>query len=449
MERKADMGDNAPPDLVITGGTVLTMVDGCGPIRGAEVLVKDGRITVVQPCAGNSSPSRRGVQTIDASNSIVMPGLINAHCHSAMTVFRGYADDLPLKQWLFDKIFPAEAGFLGPETVYWGTLLACLEMIASGTTSFLDGYFFEDAAARAVRLSGLRALLAQGIIDYPAPGVPDPGENLRRGHAFMEAWHGRSEGIRAGLFCHSPLTCSEKTLTGALALSKRMGQPLQIHLSETREEVREIRKRSGKQPVAYLDDMGLLGEDVIAVHAVHLDAAETALLAERGVKVAHAPESNMKLGAGMANIAAMAGAGLTIGLGTDGCASNNNLDMFQEMDTAAKLGKVASRDPKRPSAREILRMATVEGAALMGMEAELGTLEAGKRADIIVVNMGGPHLCPDYDPVSALVYAANGADVTHVVVNGKPLYLEGRFLTLDAEKIMAKGREIGRHIAGR
>ncbi|MBW1786351.1 MAG: amidohydrolase [Deltaproteobacteria bacterium] len=442
------MGQDTRPDLVVKGGTVLTMAEGQPPMHEADVLVKNGRIAVVQPSSRAGVEGWSGVETIDASHGIVMPGLINAHCHSAMTIFRGYADELPLKRWLFDKIFPAEAGFLSRETVYRGTLLACLEMIASGTTSFVDGYFFEDGAARAVHQSGLRALLAQGVIDFPAPGVADPADNLMVGQAFLEKWRGVSERIVPGLFCHSPTTCSEKTLAGARDISNRMDLPLQIHLSETREEVEKIRKEKGKRPVEYLDAIGLLSEGLIAVHAVYTDAAEVALMAERGAKVAHVPESNMKLGCGAADVSAMMDAGLTVGLGTDGCASNNNLDMFQEMDTAAKLGKVITRDPQCLSARDVLEMATVRGAALMGMEKELGTLEKGKRADIVVVNMNAPHLCPGYDPFSALVYAANGADVSHVVVDGKILYRDGRFLTLDAEEIMARVREIGRRIAG-
>ena len=442
------MNPSIRPDLVIRGGTVLTMEAGKQPVRQADVLVKNGRIAAIRPFSAAGLDVWRGIETIDASGGIVMPGLINAHCHAAMTIFRGYADDLPLKSWLFEKIFPAEAGFLSHETVYRGTLLACLEMIASGTTCVLDGYFFEDAAAEAVRQSGLRGLLAQGVIDFPAPGVADPADNLRAGRAFLEKWQGVSERIVPGLFCHSVSTCSEKTLTGARDLSCQMGSPLQIHLSETREEVASTLREKGKRPVAYLNDIGMLSPGLIAVHAVHLEEAEMALMAGSGVKVAHAPESNMKLGSGVANVPAMVKAGLTVGVGTDGCASNNNLDMFQEMDTAAKLGKVSSGDPQSLSAREILEMATVGGAALMGMERELGTLEEGKRADIVVVNANAPHLCPGYNPFSALVYAANGADVTHVLVDGQVLYENGRFPTLDASEIMGKAREIGKRIAG-
>jgi 5-methylthioadenosine/S-adenosylhomocysteine deaminase len=359
-----------------------------------------------------------------------------------MTLFRGLADDLPLKQWLFEKIFPAEARFINRETVYWGALLGCLEMISSGTTCLMDGYFYQDETVRAVQEAGLRAMVAQGVMDFPAPGVADPADNLREGERFMERWSGSSAMIVPGLFCHSPVTCSPKTLKGAREISRSFGLPLQIHLSETMDEVAEVVKTSGKRPVHYLDSLGILDEGLIAAHAIHLDEGEMECLRESGARVVHVPESNMKLASGVCRIRDMIAMGVTAGLGTDGCSSNNNLDMFQEMDTAAKLSKVFDNDPTSMGAKTVLKMATSRGAAVPGFEREIGTLEKGKSADIIVVDLRTPQLCPVYDPFSAIVYSASGADVKDMIVNGKVLRKDRRHTTLDAQEIMGRVRKI-------
>jgi 5-methylthioadenosine/S-adenosylhomocysteine deaminase len=434
------------PDLIIEGGIVITMVDGQAPVLGATIYVKDGRIATIKESGESEGSLTSGAEIIDAKDAIIMPGLINSHTHAAMSLFRGLADDLPLKQWLVEKIFPAEAKFLSPETVYWGSLLGCLEMIASGTTSFADGYFFEEGAARAVHESGLRALIAQGVIDFPAPGVEDPKENLRVARDFIEQWRGFSDLITPGIFCHSPLTCGDRTLRGAWEISQEFNAPLQIHLSETSDEVNEIMKRTGKRPVHHLSQLGLIQGGLIAVHVVHLDNDEMETLRTHGVKVVHVPESNMKLCAGVARVTEMVKLGLTVGLGTDGCASNNNLDLFQEMDTAAKLSKVFNLDPISLDAKTVLKMATTWGASLLGLEKELGTLEEGKKADIIVVDLHAPHLCPIYDPMSALVYSASGADVKDVIVNGKVVMKDRGFTTLDPVEIMKKAKEISKNI---
>lgn len=431
-----------PPDLIVRGGLVLTLAQGRKPVSDGVVRIRDGRILSVD----SQDVQLPDVETIDARSAMVLPGLINAHGHTAMTLFRGFADDIPLAEWLFDHIFPAEARFLDRETVYWGTLLGCLEMIASGTTCLMDGYFFQDAAMEAMDRSGLRALIAQGVIDFPAPGIPRPEDNLSVGRTFLERWKGCSDRLRPGLFCHSPSTCSERTLLGAMELSREFGCPLQTHLSESIGEVDDIVQRTGLRPVLYLDRMGILSGDLIAAHGVHLDDEEIALLAQRGVGIAHVPESNMKLASGAARVQDFLDAGIRVGLGTDGCASNNNLDLFQEMDTAAKLSKVYDRDPTHVSAETALRMATSGGAELMGLEGEIGTLEAGKRADIIVIDADRPHLQPLYNPFSAIVYSATGADVRHVVVDGKVLMQDRRFTTLDAHEIMERVKAIARSI---
>jgi 5-methylthioadenosine/S-adenosylhomocysteine deaminase len=431
-------------DFIIQGGILVSMVEGEPPLEDAAVIIKGDRIIHIQQ---GSPLDIRGGEIIDATHGIILPGLVNAHGHTAMTLFRGFADDLPLKEWLFKKIFPAESALLGPETVYWGALLGSLEMIASGTTTVSDGYFFQDATARAFQKAGLRALIAQGVIDFPAPGVPDPKENLRVGREFLEKWRGRSDLLRPGLFCHSLTTCSESTLQEAMQISMEFASPLQIHLSETKEEVHEVLARTGKRPAFYLESLQLLSNPMIAVHCVHLDDEEMELIARRGVGVVHCPESNMKLASGVAKMSSMIEKGAVVGLGTDGCASNNNLDLFQEMDTAAKLGKVYTLNPVNMKASTVLKMATRWGARILGLEQEIGTLEVGKKADVIVVDLRSPHLVPLYHPISTLVYAASGGDVKDVMVNGKILMRDRRMTHLDAEEVMRKVREISKRIS--
>jgi len=422
------------------------MVEGQKPILDAKVFIRDGQITDIRKGYEEDPDLGSYVEIINAKEAIIMPGLINTHTHAAMTLFRGYADDLPLKKWLFEKIFPAEAKFLNPDSVYWGSLLGCLEMIASGTTCFADGYFFQDGTVHAVHESGLRALIAQGVIDFPAPGVKDAKENLKVAREFIERWIGFSHLIMPGIFCHSPLTCSDRTLKGASEISQEFDLPIQIHLSETSEEVKEIMKRTGKRPVFYLDELGLINQGLITAHALHLDDREIKCLHEKEVKVVHVPESNMKLCSGVGKISEMVKMGLNVGLGTDGCSSNNNLDLFCEMDTASKLSKVFDLDPISLNAKTVLKMATTWGAAILGLEKHIGTIEVGKRADIIVIDLHNPHLCPIYDPLSAIVYSASGSDVKDVIVDGKVLMKNREFKTLDPVKIMKMVNDISKGI---
>jgi 5-methylthioadenosine/S-adenosylhomocysteine deaminase len=444
--RTSETGSRLPesrPDLVIEGGIALTMVHEAAPLENARIIVRGDRILEIQsgPKKGDLPPH---AEILDAREGIIMPGLVNAHTHAAMTLFRGFADDLPLSTWLHQKIFPAEAKHLNEETVYWGALLACLEMIASGTTTFSDGYFFQDATIRAAHQAGLRAVVAQGVIDFPAPGVPDPKENLSNGRRFLERWIHFSDLITPGLFCHSPVTCSDDTLVQAMESSRSFSVPLQTHLSETAEEVAAVVRKTGVRPVRHLDRLGLLCEGLICAHAIHLDDEEITLLAKRGVKIVHVPESNMKLSSGVARVPDMVAKGLTIALGTDGCGSNNDLDLFKEMDSAAKLSKVFEMNPVSLDAFTVLKMATISGAKALGLEKDIGTLEPGKKADIIVVDIGSPHLVPLYNPFSSLVYSAMGSDVKHVMVNGRILYKDRRCLTLDALEIMSKVRKLCR-----
>jgi len=422
----------------------LSMVDGEEPVDDARVVISGDKIKEVSVSHNNSLPETNEI--VYAKDAIILPGLINTHCHSPMALFRGMADDLPLKSWLYEHIFPAEAKYISPDTVYWASLLASVEMIASGTTTCIDGYFFADEIVKALHKSGMRALVAQGVIDFPAPGVPDSKKNLDVASAFLQRWMHFSDRIIPGIFCHSPLTCSEKTLLRARDISTQFDFPLQIHLSETREEVGEIKQKSSLRPVFYLDELGLLNRHLIAAHAIYLNEEEIDLLAEKKVKIAHCPESNMKLGSGVAPIAQMLEKGIAVSIGTDGCASNNNLDLFAEMDTTAKLAKVANLDPAIIDARTVLAMATIGGARAIGLENRIGTIEPGKKADIIIVDAHSPHMTPMYNPYSQLVCSATGGDVRDVIINGNMVYRDRRFTNLDSAEIMNEVTRLCRRI---
>jgi 5-methylthioadenosine/S-adenosylhomocysteine deaminase len=423
-------------DLLIHNGTILTCNPAFDIIAGGWVGVRGATIAAIGQAAHRPLPAAR--EAIDARSGIVMPGLVNTHTHLPMTLFRGLADDLPLEAWLNEHIFPAERAAITPESVRWSTLLACAEMALSGTTTCCDGYFHEDAAAEAVLEFGLRAVLGQGVIDFPAPGVPDPALNIRAAREFASAWLGRTGTVTPSVFCHSPTTCSAQTLVAAKRLCTELGLLFQVHAAETRRERDQTLSAHGLSPVGWLDRIGVLDPRTLLVHCVWVDAADIALIAEKGANVSHNPESNLKLGSGIAPVTAMLAAGVTVGLGTDGCASNNDLDLFATMDLAAKLHKVDRMDPTVISAECAIRMATIEGARALGLEREIGSLEPGKQADLIVIDTRQPHLTPMHHPASAVVYAAGGADVETVLVAGRALVRNRRLLTVDLEEAMAR-----------
>jgi 5-methylthioadenosine/S-adenosylhomocysteine deaminase len=441
----AENDDRTSVDLLISGGLVLTM-------NQEHELLADGAVAVAGKRIAALGTASRLLKTIrarahlDAGGCLIMPGLINLHTHAAMVCFRGLADDLPLPVWLYEHIFPAEARHVNEETVYWSALLAALEMIRSGTTTFCDGYFCEDGAARAVVASGIRAILAQGVIDFPAPGVAEPEGNLKVAEDFVIRWQETSSHLRPSIFCHSSQTCSPATLVRAKELCMKHGVPFQIHLAETREETAEVEKLYGLRPVAHLEALGLLDQRTVCHHAVWVDDDEVELMARRAVGVSHNPGSNMKLAAGVAPLPKMLRAGVRVGLGTDGCASNNNLDMLREMDTAAKLHKSHQGDPAICSAVQIVAMATRGGATALGMEDELGSLEPGKKADLIIVDLNQPHLTPLYEPCSHLVYAVRGADVRDVVIDGRIVMRDRRLIGVDEQEVMARVNEIARSV---
>ncbi|MFZ0611447.1 MAG: amidohydrolase [Desulfobacterales bacterium] len=420
-------------DLLISNGIVLTM-DAAGTRfdRGA-VAVTGNRIAAIGPPADFAawSVGRR----IDAGGGIIMPGLVNAHTHAAMTCFRGLADDLPLMTWLDDHIFPAEAQ-LDEETVYRGALLACTEMIRSGTTCFCDMYLFEDAVARAASAAGMRAVVGEVLYDFPSPNYGPIEKGFAYVERMIETWR-NDPLITVALEPHSPYLCAAGLLEKAAALARENGLPLVTHLSETRAEVDRIRASYGCTPVAWLAELGVLGPDLLACHCVVLTPEDIALLKANDVKVAHNPESNMKLASGIAPVPELLGAGVCVAIGTDGCASNNDLDLFLEMDSAAKLHKVGTLDPTVLDAATVLQMATGGGARALGLGHVTGSLEVGKAADLIVVDTARPHLTPMYNPVSHLVYAVRGSDVETVVINGRLVMENGHLLSLDERQVMA------------
>jgi 5-methylthioadenosine/S-adenosylhomocysteine deaminase len=434
-------------DLLITGDFVLTFnkkhevfAESGLAIAGDSILAVDKTSALIETIEAK--------EFLDASGCLLMPGLINLHTHAAMTCFRGMADDLPLPIWLNQYIFPAEASHISEESVYWSTSLAVVEMIKSGTTTFCDGYFYEDGAAKAVAASGIRAVLAQGVVDFPAPGVAEPSMNLKTAAAFVSEWQDKYPRLVPGVFCHSPYTCSPETLIGAKKICAEHNVILQIHLAETQAELEETQQRYGKRPVEHLQTLGLLDADTLCHHAVKVNEEEVELLAKSGVGVSHNPESNMKLASGVAPLPKMLAAGVKVGLGTDGCASNNNLDLLQEMDTAAKLHKVQHSNPALSSALQVATMATNGGAAALGMADVVGSLEPGKKADIITIDLNQPHLTPMYEPCSHLVYSARGADVRDAIIAGRVVMRRRQLLDIDEQKIMARVREIASRIRG-
>lgn len=438
--------DKIELDLLVRGSFLLTMTEEQAPVENPVIGIRDGIIALVMRRDDFPEDAYRAKKILDTPNTLILPGLVNTHTHLAMTCFRGLADDLPLMTWLQQHIFPAEAQHVRPEMVYAGSLLAMAEMILSGTTTFCDGYFFVDSVARAARDAGMRAVVSQGFIDFPTPDTPDPSRRMEKVERLLASWGGASPLIRPALFCHSPYTCSPETLVRIKEAARKAGVLYLVHLSETREEVALIQERYGKRPALHLNDLGVLDGNTLAVHCVWLDEEEQEVLAGRGVRVSHAPQSNMKLAAGIAPVPAMQDRGIPVALGTDGSASNNDLDLFREMDTAAKIHKVATGNPTVMDARRVVRMATAEGARALGLADRIGTLEVGKAADLIILDLNQPHLTPMYSPYSHLVYAASGADVLTTIINGRIVMENRQLCTLDPEAIMEEVEGIAKHI---
>ncbi len=428
-------------DILIINCTVLPLSDDMPElIQHGYVAISDGKIAALGSMA--DLPEKYEADTlIDGSGLIAMPGLVNTHTHAPMTLFRGMADDLNLMTWLNDHIFPAEAKSVNPDMVYWCAKLAAAEMILSGTTTVADGYFLEDRVAEAFVEAGIRSVVAQGVIDFPAPGVPAPGKNVSVAQEFIERWQDKNSLLLPAVFCHSPYTCSSDTLQNAKEMARQKHARLFVHLSETQFEVDQIQQQQGTNPVRYLEKLGLLDNDTVCVHCVWLEDEEIEILARTGAQVSTCPQSNMKLGSGIAPLKKMLDAGITVGLGTDGCASNNRLDMFFEMDLCAKLHKVRDLEPTALPAEVVLGMATLSGARVLGLEKDIGSLEPGKKADIVLLDVKQPHLQPFYHP-DLLVYSASGGDVATVIIDGKVVMQDRNILTFDVGQTMRKVRKL-------
>jgi 5-methylthioadenosine/S-adenosylhomocysteine deaminase len=423
-------------DIIIKNGTILTLDSKNSIFENGFLCIRGDSISKI----GTGTPaSVTAEKIIDARGGLILPGLVNCHTHAAMSLFRGLADDLPLMEWLNNYIFPAER-HMDAEFVYTGTLLALAEMILSGTTTFCDMYLFEDQVARAARKAGVRCLVGEVLYDFPSPNYGPVEKGLVYTESLIQKWH-KDPLVSIAVEPHSLFTCSSKLLTASNELALKYKVPVIIHVAETLTEVSEIKEKYGKTPVKYLDSLGLLGPHLIADHCVHIEDADIKTLAVNGVKVVHNPESNMKLASGIAPIPQMLSQGVTVGLGTDGCASNNNLDLFSEMDTAAKLHKVNTLDPTVMDALSVLKMATIHGARVLGLEDVTGSLEVGKKADVIVIDTHKPHLTPMYNAASHLVYAARGNDVIHSIINGQPVMEDRKLLTLDIADIITQARE--------
>ena len=431
-------------DILITGGKALLLDSENTALDQAAIAINGSEIIAVGK-AEELAKQFHAKKIINAKDSLVMPGFVNCHTHAAMTCFRGMADDLELMDWLNNYIFPAEAKNVNKELAYWGSLLACAEMIKSGTTTFCDMYIFEDETARAAKEAGVRCLVGEVLFDFPSPNFKSPQEGLAYTRRLIEKWQ-NDPLVNIIVEPHALYTCSSALLSDAQKLACDYNVPLGLHLLENKAEKEQLEQKFGKSAVSYLKDIGYLSERLIAFHCVCFSADDMLLFAEYGCKISHNPASNMKLASGIAPVPDMLKAGITVGLGTDGCASNNTLDMIKEMSTAAKLHKIARLDPTVMDARTVVRMATTEGAKALGMGKITGSLEAGKKADIIILGLNKPHLTPLYNEHSHLAYAAGGADVDTVIINGKVVMENRQLLTIDETKIMQMVREIAVNI---
>lgn len=425
-------------DLLVLNGTVVTMDKDRRVIEDAGVAITGGRIVAVGS-SRDIARSYSGTQRVDAGGKIVIPGLINGHTHIPMTLFRGLADDLDLQDWLTKFIFPAEAKNVSEEFVRAGTRLGLAEMIRGGTTTYCDMYYFEDAIADETAKAGVRGVLGETVIDFPVADNKTNAEAMAYVDRFVQKWKGH-ELIIPAIAPHAPYTVSEEHLKAVRAFSDRTGAPIVTHISETKREVDDSLKARGASPIDYLSRIGFLNDRVIAAHVVWPNPGEIGILKQAGVGVVHNPQSNMKLASGVAPVPRMLKEGVKVGLGTDGAASNNDLSMWEEMDTVAKLHKVFSGDPKVISAEEAFELATIRGAQALHLEKDIGSIETGKRADLVLVERDALNQIPLYNVYSHLVYATKASDVQTVIINGRIVMRDRRLLTLDEVAIKEKAR---------
>jgi 5-methylthioadenosine/S-adenosylhomocysteine deaminase len=425
-------------NILLRGAAVVTVNEKREIISGGDIVVEGEKISYVGP---HKEWDRSFDRIIDGTGRMVAPGFVNAHGHAAMSLLRSYADDVPLMYWLEKRIWPIEAK-LKREDVYWGTMLAILEMLKSGTTTFVDMYFFMDQVAEAAEEAGMRAVLARGLV-----GIGHLAEKgLDESKQFVRDWQGRGQGrITTMLGPHAPYTCPPEYLKKVIALQEELSVPIHIHISETLDEVNRIKEQYGVSPVVLLRDTGLLTRPVLAAHCVHLSGEDMDILRDYGVHVAHNPGSNLKLGSGIAPVPDLLARGVTVGLGTDGAASNNNLDMMEEMRLAALLHKGSRMDPTLITADDALAMATRESAKAAFL-ADVGVVAPGMKADLIMIDLNRPHLVPQHNLTAHLVYAAQPGDITLVMVDGKVLVEDGKPTTLDEEKILFQAQQRAIHL---
>lgn len=430
---------NLAPDLILTARYIIPVRPAGTVLEGHAVVVRNGRIAELRDVA-SALQAYPATPRVDLPTHALIPGLVNLHTHASMALMRGLADDLPLMEWLTQHIWPAEGKHVSEEFVYDGTLLACAELIRGGVTCMNDMYFFPEHTARAAVQAGMRAAVGLICLEFPTAYASDAQDYLRKGLAMRDAW--RHEALLS--FCmapHAPYTVSDRSFEQISTYASELEIPIHIHLHETEDEIRQSLAQHGVRPVERLHRLALLGPGLIAVHAVHLDATEIALLAEQGSHVAHCPSSNLKLASGIAPVATLLAAGINVGLGTDGAASNNRLDMFEEMRLAALLAKAASGKPTSVPAERALEMATIGPARALGLEPEIGSIEPGKSADLTAVDLGDLELSPCYHPMSHLVYAASRGSVTDVWVRGQRLLDGRRLTTLDPRQLAAKAQQ--------
>ena len=435
--------ENQNADLVITGKYLLSQDSNQKIIENGGIAILNDQIIEINDGQALLDKYPKAEQIVE-EHGLIMPGLINTHTHAAMACFRGIADDLPLMQWLQEYIFPVEAK-LTPDIVYHSTLLSICEMIKSGTTSFCDMYLFAADVARAAEESGMRAWIGEVLYDFPSPNYGELENGFRYTEDLFTKYNDHSL-INITIDPHSVYTCSPELLKRLGDMAAEKNALYVIHLSENQDEIDTCMERYGCSPVMHLENLGLLNERMVADHCVMVTDDEIKLMAERGVKISHCSESNMKLASGIAPVEKMLDAGITVGIGTDGSASNNDVDMFGEMNTVAKIHKVASMDPTAMNASTTLNAATIGGATVLNAEHKIGSLETGKKADLIVLDLNQPHLTPIYSPISHLVYAVRGSDVMHSVINGRIVMRNRHLTTLNETKILAKMAEIGEEI---
>jgi 5-methylthioadenosine/S-adenosylhomocysteine deaminase len=434
-----------PADLIIAGGTVVTMDADRRILEDGAIVAKGDVILEVGTRA--QIESKYSARThIDAKGRLVLPGFINGHTHAPMTLLRGLKDDVTLDVWLKNYIFPAEAKNVTEDFSRWGTRLAAAEMIRGGITTFVDMYYFEDAIAEETKAAGMRAILGESWLDFPVPDNKSQAEAAAYTEKFLKRWQGDAL-IHAAVAPHSIYLCSEKTLHDVQALAQKYHAPILIHVAEIKKELDDSLAQNHATPVQYMNRIGLLGPDVIAAHCIWVDETDRKLLAEKGVGCVHNPSSNMMLASGVAPVIEERAAGVAVGLGTDGpSGSNNDLDLMEEMDLAAKLQKISKMDPRALGAKAVVEMATIEGAKAIHLEKEIGSLEAGKKADLILIDLDEPNAVPMYDVYSQLAYALKASDVETVIIGARVVMRDHNLVTLRENGILAKAREYGKNV---